>query len=278
VRKSEAIANPNLFVIRRIPLIQALIQYPMKVSYTAACYFFLSALLVSCNSYKRTAYFQDVNRNAVTNETVTNYKAFTIQPEDLLGINITSRNPEASAVFNFASNPINVEAENFGGYLVDQEGEVQLPIIGSIKAHGLTTAQLKEQIRIKLIPYLKEPVVMIKLINFKISVMGDVAKPGLFKVQSERLTIPEAISLAGDLNMTAIRKILIIREKDGERQYVTVDLTKKSLFNSPYYYLKTNDVIYVEAGKTKDPVLNQTYQKIGLFLSVASVVAIFLTR
>jgi len=130
----------------------------------------------------------------------------------------------------------------------------------------------------KLIPYLKEPVVMIKLMNFKISVMGDVAKPGLFKIPSERLTIPEAISLAGDLNMTALRKILIIRENDGERLFVTVDLTKKSIFNSPYYYLKTNDVIYVEAGKVKDPTLSQNYQKIGLLLSIVSVAGLFLLR
>jgi len=238
----------------------------------------LVLFLNSCGSYKQTAYFQDVNRLVVTKEKVTNYKAPTIQPEDMLSINISSLNPESSAVFNFASNPMASVTDNMGGYLVSQKDEIQLPVIGSFKTQGLTTAELKEQITVKLIPYLKEPVVIVKLINFKISVMGDVAHPGLFKVQSERLTIPEALSLAGDLNMTALRQILIIRENDGERQYVTVDMTKKSLFNSPYYYLRNNDVVYVEAGKSKDPAIGQTYQKIGLALAVLSVAAIFLTR
>ena len=250
----------------------------MKAFYHGFYLLPLVLLFNSCSSYKQTAYFQDVNRLVITKEKVTNYQAPTIQPEDMLSISISSMNPESSAVFNFASNPVSGISDNIGGYLVDQKEEIQLPVIGSFKTQGLTTAALKEQITTKLIPYLKEPVVIVKLINFKISVMGDVAHPGLFKIQSERLTIPEALSLAGDLNMTALRQILIIREKDGERQYVTVDMTKKSLFNSPYYYLRNNDVVYVEAGKSKDPVIGQTYQKIGLALSVLSVAAIFLTR
>ncbi|MEJ5961910.1 polysaccharide biosynthesis/export family protein [Pedobacter immunditicola] len=250
----------------------------MKSLGSCALYLLLGSLLYSCGSYKKTTYFQDINRSVVTREKVTNYLPPTIQHDDILGISISSLNPESSAVFNFASNAGNGDTEILSGNLVDQKGEIQLPVIGNIKAYGLTTAQLKEHIRMKLIPYLKEPVVMIKLMNFKVSVMGDVAKPGLFKVPSERLTIPEAISLAGDLNMTALRKVLIIRENDGERLFVTVDLTKKNIFDSPYYYLKTNDVIYVEAGKTKDPALNQTYQKIGLLLTVISVIGIFITR
>ena len=250
----------------------------MKSLRSGALYLFLGLLLSSCGSYKKTTYFQDLNRSVITKEKVTNYTASTIQQDDILGISISSLNPESSAVFNFASNTGNVGTEILSGNLVDQKGEIQLPVIGNIKAYGLTTAQLKEQIQLKLIPYLKEPVVMIKLMNFKISVMGDVANPGLFKIPSERLTIPEAISLAGDLNMTALRKILIIREHDGERLFVTVDLTKKNVFNSPYYYLKTNDIIYVEAGKMKDPTLNQSYQKIGLLLSIVSVAGLLFLR
>lgn len=250
----------------------------MKSLRSEAYYLLLVILLCSCGSSKRITYFQDLNRSVVTREKVTNYIASTIQHDDILGISISSLNPESSAVFNFASNAGNGDTQIFSGNVVDEKGEIQLPVIGSMKAYGLTTAQLKENIRIKLIPYLKEPVVMIKLINFKISVMGDVANPGLFKVPSERLTIPEAISLAGDLNMTALRKILIIRENDGERLFVTVDLTKKSVFNSPYYYLKTNDVIYVEAGKVKDPALNQNYQKIGLVISIISMAGLLFFR
>jgi len=117
-----------------------------------------------------------------------------------------------------------------------------------------------------------------KLVNFKISIIGDVSNPGLYRVQSERLSVPEALSLAGDLNITAVRRLMIIREKNGEREYIPVDLRSKDLFNSPYYYLKNNDIIYAEAGKSKFAALDPTYQRIGLLLSIVSVAGIFLTR
>src|SRR5690606_9373199 len=107
------------------------------------------------------------------------------------------------------------------GYLVDHKGEIQLPLIGSMKAAGLTTSQLRVELRNKLLTYLKEPVVNIRIINFKVSVMGDVGKPGIYQVQNERITLPEAITLAGDLNITAKRKnVLLIRERDGKREYI----------------------------------------------------------
>jgi polysaccharide export outer membrane protein len=237
-----------------------------------------SLLTLSCTSYKKAIYFQDVNRSAPSKERIQNFSPITIQPEDILGISISSLNPESSAVFNFTSNTVNGTNENYGGYLVDQKGDIQLPIIGSINVANLTTSQIRDEIRLRLMPYLKEPVVIAKLINFKISILGDVSHPGLFKVQSEKLSIPEALSLAGDLNITALRTLLIIRENNGEREYITVDLRKKSLFNSPYYYLKNNDVIYAEAGKSKFAGLDQSYQRIGLLLSIVSVAGIFLTR
>ncbi|WP_407430560.1 polysaccharide biosynthesis/export family protein [Arcticibacter sp.] len=237
-----------------------------------------SLLMLSCTSYKKSIYFQDVNRSVPSKERIQNFSPITIQPEDILGISISSLNPESSAVFNFTSNSVNGTNENYGGYLVDQKGDIQLPIIGSINVANLTTSQIRDEIRLRLMPYLKEPVVIAKLINFKISILGDVSHPGLFKVQSEKLSIPEALSLAGDLNITALRRLMIIRETNGEREYITVDLRKKSLFNSPYYYLKNNDVIYAEAGKSKFAGLDQTYQRIGLLLSIVSVAGIFLTR
>jgi polysaccharide export outer membrane protein len=153
-----------------------------------------------------------------------------------------------------------------------------LPIIGNVKVSNLTTAQVKEKIRLKLLEYLKEPVVILKLLNFKISVMGDVAQPGVFKIPNERLTLTEGLSLAGDLNITALRQILIIREIDGNRQYIPVDLSKKEVFSSPYYYLKNNDVIYVQPGRAKYAAVDRTIPQISLLLSVISVAAIFLTR
>ena len=238
----------------------------------------ISLLFISCNSYKKATYFQDLNRESTTREPIKNFSPITIQPEDVLAISISSLNPESSAIFNFASNSVGGATASSAGYTVDQNGEIQLPVIGSMQVANLTTAQVRERIQVKLQPYLKEPVVIAKLLNFKISIIGDVGNPGLFNVQSTRLSIPEALSLAGDLNITAIRLLIIIREQNGEREYIPVDLRSKDLFNSPYYYLRNNDIIYAEAGKSKFASLDPTYQRIGLLLSIVSVAAIFLTR
>lgn len=251
----------------------------MSPFYTRACLLVLSVfVLTSCSSYKKATYFQDLNRESISRETIQNFSPITIEPEDILNITVSSLNPESSAIFNFASNTSNVPGASSGGYTVDEHGLIQLPVIGTIQVSNLTTAQISEKIERKLQPYLKEPVVIAKLINFKISIIGDVGNPGLFQIQSERISVPEALGLAGDLNITALRRLVIIREKNGEREYIPVDLRSKNLFNSPYYYLKNNDIIYAEAGKSKYASLDPSYQRIGLLLSIVSVAAIFLTR
>jgi len=116
-------------------------------------------------------------------------------------------------------------------------------------------------------------------LNFKISVLGDVNKPGNFQLQSEKITIPEALALAGDLNITALRKnVVLIREKDGERTFIPIDLTSDNFFKSPYYYLRNNDVLYVEPGKTKYAGVDNNYRNVGIILSALSIIAIIITR
>lgn len=252
---------------------------------TLLLYVFLSLLILSsCGSYKKTAYFQDLKQNAPSSETIGNYKSMTIQPEDILGINVSSLNPEASAIFNYNLNTITGTTNNNQnnpviGYLVDQKGEIQLPLIGNYKVAGQTTSELREKMRKDLLRYLKEPVVNIRILNFKVSVLGDVSRPGVYQVQNERLTIPEAVSLAGDLNITAVRdRITLIRETNGTREYVPIDLTSKNLFSSPYYYLKSNDVIYVQPGKNKYASVDNSYRTLSLLLSAISIAAVILTR
>jgi polysaccharide export outer membrane protein len=250
----------------------------MRIRYQVALYFILPIALTSCSAYKKAIYFQDVDRQKFTKEAITNYKPLTIQPEDILAIGISSMNPESSAALNFASGPASAGAEGPSGYTVDQRGDIQLPVVGNLHVSNLNTSQVREEIRLKLVAYLKEPVVVVKLVNFKISILGDVSNPGLFKIPSERLTIPEAMSLAGDLGTSALRTLLIIRENNGEREFINVDLTKKSVFNSPYYYLKNNDVIYVQPGRIKYSSNDPIYQRIGLILSVVSVAAVFIFK
>lgn len=245
-------------------------------------YLLISLLILnsSCSSYKKIPYFKDLDRSAISIDTINNYSQLTIQPQDIIGINVSSLNPEASAIFNYNLNRVN--GNNFDnsvdnpvvGYLVDEKGEIHIPLIGSIEVAGCTTSELSEDLEIMLLTYLKEPVVNIRMLNFKISVLGDVLRPGVFTVQNERITIPEALSLSGDLNITAIRNILLIREIEGERKFIPIDLTSKEFFDSPYFYLKNNDVIYVQPDKTKFATVDRGYRTASILLSALSVVAI----
>lgn len=257
----------------------------MKQSFIKVFFIALIFFNVSCSSYKTIPYFQDLNKTAATKEAIKNYSPLTIQPEDILGVNVSSLNPEASAIFNYNLNRVN--GNNYDnspsnpvvGYLVDQNGQIRLPLIGTMKVSGYTTAQIREQLQQKLVTYLKEPVVNIRVLNFKISVLGDVLKPDVYTIQNERITLPEALSLAGDLNITAIRtNVLLVRELDGNREYIPIDLTSKELFNSPYYYLRNNDVIYVQPDKTKYATVDRGYRTATLVLSGLSIIAIVLSN
>lgn len=230
--------------------------------------FLLVYLFSSCSSYKSVPYFQDLNRSSTATEKIDNYSPFIIQKEDILSITVSSLNPDAWQDGN------NKES----GYLVDEEGNIQLPLIGSMKVVGLTTNELREQVQKALTPYLKAPSVNVRVLNFKVSVFGDVAHPDVYKIQNERVTVLDAISLAGDLNITGIRtNVLLIREVDGKRQYVNIDLTSANLFRSPYYYLKNNDAIYVQPSKDKTSSGDKDYRTISLILSAVSVITIILT-
>ncbi|HEY1025496.1 MAG TPA: polysaccharide biosynthesis/export family protein [Sphingobacteriaceae bacterium] len=247
-------------------------------------YLLVGFVLSSCSSYKEVPYFQDLDRQTSWKESIQNYAAATIQSEDILGINVASLNPEASSVFNYSLNPVaGVSYNNTDnpvmGYLVDPDGKIYLPLLGEVKAAGSTTAQLREDIRKKLLNYLRDPVVNIRMLNFKVSVMGDVLNPGVYKIHNEKVTITEVLSMAGDLNITAKRtNVLLIREQNGSREYIPIDLTSKEIFQSPYYYLRSNDVIYVQPDKTKYDSVDRTYRSAGLILSALSIVAIVLTR
>ncbi|SEP40056.1 MULTISPECIES: polysaccharide biosynthesis/export family protein [unclassified Mucilaginibacter] len=222
----------------------------------------------SCNSYKNIPYFQNVNRSAAINETIDNYSSLTIQKQDILSIAVSSLNPDA---WKDDNNKIN-------GYLVDMDGNIQLPLVGTLKAEGLTTNVLRQQIESKLSTYLKQVSVNVRITNFKISVIGDVARPNIYQIANERVSVTEALGLAGDLNITGIRNnVLLIRELDGKRQYINIDLTSADLFKSPYYYLKNNDVIYVQPDKTKSNSGDRSYRNISLILSALSVITIVLT-
>lgn len=250
----------------------------MKSKYFQSVIFLL--LLCSCSSYKKIPYFHDLDKSSVTSTPIKNYSPLTIQPDDLIAINVSSLNQEASAIFN--SNLSRVNGNNYDnspenpvlGYLVNQEGEIQVPLIGAVKVAGLTTRELQIKLGKQLLDYLSEPQVNARIINFKISVMGDVLRPGVYDIQNEKVSITEALSLAGDLQITAIRQVLLVRELEGTRQFIPIDLTSKEIFDSPYYYLKNHDIIYVQPDKTKFATVDRGFRTTTILLSSLSIVAI----
>jgi polysaccharide export outer membrane protein len=238
-------------------------------------------VLNSCGSYKKIPYYQDLNRIDPTNTTVENYVPLTIQPGDILGINVNSKNPESSNLFNYritGNNADNAPDNPITGFLVDEQGHISLPLLGELKVQGLTTSQLRIKLKDAMVTYYKEPVVSIRIINFKIAVSGDVQRPGIFTIPNERVTITQALTLAGDLNITAIRNIVLIREQDGKRNFIPLDLTSKKIFESPYFYLKNNDEIYVQPDRTKYATVDRGYRTATLVLSGLSIIAIVLSN
>lgn len=243
---------------------------------------FVSALILSsCGSYKKIPYYQDLDRTGLTNAEVRNYVPLTIQRADILGINVTSKSPESSVLFNYRVNGVssdNAPENPITGFLVDENGEVHLPLVGNMKVLGLTTAEFRNKLNEKMLVYYKEAVVSVRVLNFRVAVSGDVQRPGIYNVQNERITVTQALTLAGDLNITAIRNILLIREQDGKREFIPLDLTSKKIFESPYYYLRNNDEIYVQPDRTKYATVDRGFRTATLVLSGLSIIAIVLSN
>ncbi|MBO0938825.1 polysaccharide biosynthesis/export family protein [Fibrella sp. HMF5335] len=244
--------------------------------------------LTGCVSPKQLVYFQDINGRPDTSLP----KPFvpTIQLGDLLSVQVSSLNPEASVFFNPYATQANSQANaNVSspttplpatpGYSVGSDSSISLPLIGRVVVAGQTNAVVAERIRVKLKPYLKEPTVSVRNLNFRVTVLGEVARPSLFNVANERITLPEAIGLAGDLTIYGRREnILVIREENGQRNYARLDLTSRDVFQSPYYYLHPNDVIYVEPGKSRVASADRFYQTVPVILSALSLVAIIFSN
>ena len=181
------------------------------------------------------------------------------QPNDLLSINITALDMDAARPFNlFVSTPQTLNNLNLTGqllqqtYLVDEDGYITFPILGKLNVGGLSRKEATNLLVNKLKDYLNDPVVTIRLTNFRISVLGEVNKPGIYTISNDRISVPEALALAGDLSINGKRgNILLIREEENFLTKTYIDLRSDTLLNSPNYYLKPNDVIYVEPNVAK---------------------------
>ncbi|MCB0443611.1 MAG: polysaccharide biosynthesis/export family protein [Flavobacterium sp.] len=196
-----------------------------------------------------------------------------IQLDDIIYINVSAESIEAAAPFNLrgqAEQTVGGNAVQYSSYLVNNQGEITFPVLGVIKVAGLTKTALHDLLQQKLEEYLKDPILIVRVINFKVTVMGEVKHPGSFTIQSDRMTLMEALAQAGDLTPVANREnILIVREESGIKSYHRINLTDTALLQSPMYYLKQNDLIIVEPRFTK-PESSVVGANLPLTLSVVS--------
>jgi len=271
----------------------------MKRKQYLKIFLFLSFLFVitSCVDQKKYIYFQ---KSAGQSDTISVAQAYVpkIQPGDLLSIPVSSLNPAASSFFNpFSSGSAATDISAAGGiptgaaaaqtttqsqsagFLVDASGMIEFPIIGAIKVGGLTTVEAQNKIKGLLKTYLTEPTVNIRFLNYKISVMGEVTRPSVYVIPNERVSLPEAISMAGDLTPFAKHEnLLIIRDNNGTKEFGRVNLNSRDLFTSPYYYLHSGDIVYVEQTKTKAQQNDPTLRLLPIILSSLAALFVLIYR
>lgn len=223
--------------------------------------FALVVVLGSCASREKLQYYQGIEQ-AVQQDAVT-YNPV-LKQDDLLMIIVSAPNALAAKDFNFSEFGVIGDGSNFRSpdqagvqlryqsYLIDNRGIINFPVVGEVKLSGLTRFEAIALLNSKITPYISKPSIMLRILNYKVTVQGEVNQPGIFPINSERITLPEALAMAGDLTIQGKRdNILIIREVDGKKSYNFVDITKADFINSPFYYLSQNDVVYVEPNKTK---------------------------
>lgn len=220
----------------------------------------LALLVSSCASTKDIAYFQ--NKMVNQPEKIDKHAGIVIQPKDMLSIVVSSRNPELVAMFNLpvvsyqagGEVTLNTAQQRLMGYVVDEEGFIDFPVLGKLNIVGKTRWEVAELVKNKLIQegYLSDAVVTVEFLNFKISVLGEVASPGTFSIDGDKVTVLQAISLARDLTIFGRRdNVSVIREQDGKRTIYEINLTDVDLFKSPAYYLQQNDIVYVQPNDIK---------------------------
>ena len=225
-------------------------------------YLVLAAVLLvsSCATPNNIAYFQ--NRLIDRPEQIDKHGGIVIQPKDMMSIVVSSKNPELVVMFNLpiVSYQAGSEITSSGGYqrlmgyVVDNDGFIDFPILGRLKVSGLTRWELSEMIKSRLLDegYLTDCVVTVEFMNFKVSVIGEVNSPGTYTIEGDKVTVLQAISLARDLTIFGQREnVTVIRERDGERVMYQINLCDVSMFDSPAYYLQQNDIVYVEPSDIK---------------------------
>lgn len=242
-------------------------------------------ILSSCSSSKKVPYFKDVpdSLGLVKEIDASVYTEPKIMANDLLNISIQTIDPQTTEVLNKPGSGISTSSSGVPTYLVDKDGYIEMPMVGRVQLGGLTIADARERIREKAKKYFVEPVVNVRFANFYITMLGELSNPGRLTIPNEKISIVDAIGMASDLAISGMRNnILLIREENGKRIFVRYDLNSSNIFNSPYFYLKSGDIIYVQQTKVKartgttdysrDRYITYATSALSLFLSFYSIV------
>lgn len=246
-----------------------------KIFFIPFCIVVLALLVASCASKKEMLYF---NQSMPVPQDSFQWSEIYIQPNDILSVKITTDVPELALAYNIApsqQNNIQGVSAQLQGYLVANDGTINIPVLGVQQLKGLTLDQAEKQIQKALIEkgFLKNPVVICRLLNAKFTILGEVKAPGTYTFYENSLTLLQALGYSGDLTINGIRKITIIRTENGKQTYGTIDLTKSDWFTSPYYFVKPNDVIIVDPNTAKI----KSSGIIGNAGSVISVISVLLS-
>ncbi|WP_233507712.1 polysaccharide biosynthesis/export family protein [Adhaeribacter pallidiroseus] len=244
-------------------------------------------MFVSCKSSQDLVYLSNLKESEYSINIQNKVKP-RIQPDDLLAITVSTLSPESNALFNSgvlqgAGKGVIASGEKNEGYLVDDNGFINFPVVGKIQLAGFTKEEATEKLTTEINKFVRKPIVNVRFLDFKISVIGEVNRPATYTVPTEKINLLQAIALAGDLTAYGKREnIALIREKEGVRSVVRVNLNNKDILNSPNFYLQQNDVVYVEPGKSKavQTSLSRNNLQFGLSigLSLISVLTVLLTN
>jgi polysaccharide biosynthesis/export protein len=254
--------------------------------------FSLFSIFFACTPQYKLQYLRDLPDTGTVNLSYKLPEEIRIQPDDMLTINISGKNPETSLLINAGgvastneTSTTNRSAQAPGNnYLVDTKGEIELMLIGKLKVTGKTIVELKSELTLLAQKYLLEPIVTVRFTGLRITVMGEVKIPNTYSVANEKITILQALGYAGDLTSFAQREsVKVVREIDGKREIGTVNLASADIFSSPYYFLKQNDVVYVPPTNQKYAAENAArvtlpYVSIGVGLVTLLISAIQLLR
>jgi polysaccharide biosynthesis/export protein len=269
----------------------SMIQFMCRLS----AFLFLLGSLSSCIQHRE---LQNFNEGPAfpTVENIGPLPSLLLQPDDILSISIQSEDPEASAPFNFSAYPAAADPGTSGAmatsskigagpasgpatYLIDANGEVNFPVIGKIKAAGLSTLQLRDTLTQRISRFINRPIINVRLTNFRVTLLGEVQRSGTYSFPNERVNILEALGTAGDITNYGDREqVLVIREENGQREYHYLNLHQKDVFRSPCFYLQQNDVIYVRPLRAKvGSTTDETSKYLQWAFPVISLVSIIIS-